>query len=135
VEGLKKMSLLSDRLKQARKRKSKDGPVAITQVMVSQATGIHEKTLGGYENGVSEPDAETLKILANYYDVSTDWLLGNTNNPNGNLSDEQRDAVQKVDLDDDSFLELPFFANGRELTREEKIKLRSMAALLLDKDR
>jgi transcriptional regulator with XRE-family HTH domain len=129
------MSLLSDRLKQARDRKSKLEGRKVTQVMVQQATGVHEKTLGGYENGVSEPDSETLVALASYYDVTTDWLTGNTNNPTVLLTAEQRKASQAVNMDDDSFLELPFVFNGRELTREEKIKLRSAAALFLDKDR
>lgn len=129
------MRLLSDRLKQARKMKSKKEERTITQVMVCQATGVHDKTLSGYENGVSEPDLETLTTLANYYEVSVDWLSGNTNNPTGQLTDEQRKASQAVNMDDDSFLDTPFYVNGRALTREEKIRLRSMAQLLLEKDR
>jgi len=38
---------------------------------------INNKTLSGYEHGVSEPDLETLKILSNLYEVSIDWLSGN----------------------------------------------------------
>src|SRR5690606_3100261 len=32
-------------------------------------------------NGLSEPDSDSLRILANLYEVSTDWLLGITDNP------------------------------------------------------
>lgn len=61
---------LGERLKQARKNKN------LTQVQVSQHTGIHNKTLSGYENGVSEPDIETLKVLADLYNVSIGYLTG-----------------------------------------------------------
>ena len=34
-----------------------------------------------YETGRREPDIETLKILAEYFNVSVDYLLGNSDNP------------------------------------------------------
>lgn len=67
--------LIGERLRKARERKN------LTQVQVKHRTGINNKTLSGYEKGVSEPDLETLKILANLYEVSVDWLVGNTDNP------------------------------------------------------
>ncbi len=47
-----------------------------TQTEVFKDTGIHNKTLSGYENNVSEPDFDTIKILASYYKTSTDYILG-----------------------------------------------------------
>lgn len=64
------MSTLGDRLRLARERKS------LTQVAVRERTGINNKTLSGYEKGVSEPDIETLRKLAELYEVSIDWLSG-----------------------------------------------------------
>ena len=32
--------------------------------------------MGGYVQGSSEPDFETLKRLAEYFDVTTDYMLG-----------------------------------------------------------
>ncbi|MFC5528445.1 helix-turn-helix domain-containing protein [Cohnella yongneupensis] len=121
------MSILSERLKQARIRMGKH----VTQMVVSKATGVHDRTLGGYENSRGEPDSETLLVLANYYGVTTDYLLGNTNNPLSTLSEEHRSASKKVNIDDDSFLDLPFVVNGRELTREEKVRLQSVARAML----
>lgn len=69
------MSILGDRLRIARERKN------LKQTQVKERTGINNKTLSGWENGLSEPDSESLKILANLYEVSTDWLLGRTDNP------------------------------------------------------
>jgi len=106
-----------------------------TLLEVQQKLGINHKTLSGYEVAKSKPDPETLAKLAMFYEVSVDWLVGTTNNPKGVLSEDQREAAQAVNMDDDSFLDLPFYFNGKLLTREEKVKLKSMAALLLDKDR
>ncbi len=49
----------------------------ISQIKVSADTGIHQSYLSKYENGTLEPSIEQLGILANYYEVSIDWLLGN----------------------------------------------------------
>lgn len=48
----------------------------LTQVNVMNLTGIHNKTLSGYENGVSEPDLATLATLLNLYKLSADEVLG-----------------------------------------------------------
>lgn len=67
---------LNIRLKEARINKG------LTQLQVMKLTNVNHKTLSGYENGVSEPDLETLKILAILYNVSTDYLLGRTDDSN-----------------------------------------------------
>lgn len=47
-----------------------------TQAEVSKETGIIRSTIGKYETGDLEPDLEKLGILADFYGVSVDWLLG-----------------------------------------------------------
>jgi transcriptional regulator with XRE-family HTH domain len=69
------MSVLSERLKSARDHKN------LKQTQVKERTGINNKTLSGYENGVSIPDPDTLTRLADLYEVSTDYLYGRTNDP------------------------------------------------------
>lgn len=64
------MSLIGNRLREARERKN------LKQTQVMAKTGINNKTLSGYEKGVSEPDLETLRILSELYGVSVDWLSG-----------------------------------------------------------
>lgn len=61
---------LGQRLKQARLDKG------LSQVQVMEYTNINNKTLSGYENNVSEPDLNTLEVLANLYEVTIDHLLG-----------------------------------------------------------
>ncbi|MCK0472829.1 helix-turn-helix domain-containing protein [Halalkalibacter sp. APA_J-10(15)] len=45
---------------------------------VAKEIGVSRATYGHYEIGRTEPDNETLKKLADYYHVSTDYLLGRT---------------------------------------------------------
>ena len=54
--------------------------LSLSQIKVSAETGIHQSYLSKYENGSLEPSLEQLGILANYYQVSIDWLLGNPHN-------------------------------------------------------
>lgn len=64
------MKIVGDRLKKAREFKG------VTQTTVSRDLGINNKTLSGYENNISEPDLETLAILAEYYECDANYFLG-----------------------------------------------------------
>mgnify|MGYP001074117467 CR=1 FL=1 len=47
-----------------------------TQREVSKETGISQPSIAQYETGTREPDIETLGILADFYEISLDWLIG-----------------------------------------------------------
>ncbi|MGA3391267.1 helix-turn-helix domain-containing protein [Lactiplantibacillus pentosus] len=47
-----------------------------TQDEVAKSVGISRARYFHLENDRNEPDNELLKLLANYYEVSTDYLLG-----------------------------------------------------------
>jgi transcriptional regulator with XRE-family HTH domain len=64
------MNSLGKRLRHARERKN------LKQTQVKAKTGIHNKTLSGYENDVAEPDLQTLNILADLYETDINWLTG-----------------------------------------------------------
>lgn len=64
------MRTLGTRLRSAREKKR------LSQVEVYRRTGINNKTLSRYENDGTEPDADSLKKLAELYEVSVDFLLG-----------------------------------------------------------
>jgi Predicted transcriptional regulators len=70
---MKKM--LAQRLGEVRKRKG------ISQQNVADSLGLSRGRLGNYEQGTREPDSEMLRQLANFYNVSVDYLLGNSNEP------------------------------------------------------
>ena len=47
----------------------------ITQKELAKKLNIAPSTLGSYVQNVREPDFATLKMFANFFDVSTDYLL------------------------------------------------------------
>ena len=62
-------------LKKLRLQKNK------TQLNVQMETGIEQALLSKYESGKRIPPTETLIMLADYYDVSMDYIMGRTDNP------------------------------------------------------
>lgn len=47
-----------------------------TQEETAKETNIPRSTLANYEIGRTQPDIETIGILADFYCVSCDWLIG-----------------------------------------------------------
>lgn len=62
--------MLPERLMKLRKEKNK------TQDDIAKVLGITRPAYGYYENGKREPDIETLNKLADYFEVSMDYLIG-----------------------------------------------------------
>lgn len=90
------MSVIAQRLRRARIRSG------LKQTEVFDKVGINNKTLSGYENGVSEPDIETLNTLAQLYKVSVDYLTGRTENDQLPESETERiikEIVREYNLD------------------------------------
>lgn len=56
-----------------------------TQIAVQVETGIEQALLSKYENGERVPTTEALLRLANFYNVSIDYILCRTENPKINL--------------------------------------------------
>jgi len=52
----------------------------ITQEELSKKIGVSRTTLVNYENGRRKPDYEILQRIADYFEVSTDFLLGRDEN-------------------------------------------------------
>ena len=52
-----------------------------TQISVQMKTGIEQALLSKFENGERVPPTETLVKLADFYNVSIDYILCRTNNP------------------------------------------------------
>lgn len=55
-----------------------------TQIALQMKTGIEQALLSKFERGERIPPTETLLILANFYEVSIDYILCRTENPNIN---------------------------------------------------
>ena len=64
-----------ERLKVLRERRH------MSQVFLGMELSISQIAISQYETGVREPDNKTLIAIADYFDVSIDYLLGRTDNP------------------------------------------------------
>ena len=64
------MADFKDRLKELRTAKG------ISQQELAEELSVHTMTISGYERGIRRPNFETLDALADYFDVSVDYLLG-----------------------------------------------------------
>lgn len=69
------MAILSERLSELKSSKQ------LMQKEIAKGAGVPLRTYQRYENGEREPSASTLSALADFFDVSTDYLLGRSNNP------------------------------------------------------
>lgn len=50
----------------------------LTQDQLSDALQVQKRTYGSWERGERQPDFETLCRIADYFGVTTDYLLGRT---------------------------------------------------------
>jgi len=65
--------MFGDRLKELRKERK------LNQSEVGDALGLSASAIGMYEQNRRTPDPEILKKIAEYFNVSIDYLLGRTN--------------------------------------------------------
>lgn len=56
----------------------------VSQVKLAIDLGLSQNSISRYENGEREADYATLISIADYFDVSLDYLLGRTDNPKRN---------------------------------------------------
>jgi transcriptional regulator with XRE-family HTH domain len=71
--------MFSDRLRMLREDRE------LMQKDIALKLNIGVTTYNNYEKGVREPDFEVLKLFAKFYEVTTDYLLELTDNPNDNI--------------------------------------------------
>jgi transcriptional regulator with XRE-family HTH domain len=65
-------NLFKERLVQLREERN------LKQKEFAEAVKIHNRNINRYEKGLREPDFDTLIQIADYFNVSTDYLLGRT---------------------------------------------------------
>ena len=67
--------IVQNRLRELRKSRG------YTQISLQMQTGIEQALLSKFENGERVPPTETLMRLADFYNVSIDYILCRTNKP------------------------------------------------------
>lgn len=50
----------------------------VSQSKLAESIGMSQQSVNGYENSNVEPDIATLVKIANYFDTSVDFIIGNT---------------------------------------------------------
>jgi transcriptional regulator with XRE-family HTH domain len=92
----------------------------LTQEDLSNKLGISRASLSHYETNRRQPDYETLRNIANLFDISTDYLLGRTDDPHIEMDQDIREFVDSLELADEKILEkFALTVDGRTLTLEE----------------
>ena len=69
------LNMFPERLKNLRKERD------VTQVELSKAIGVSDRTCRKYESGEIEPTMTVLKHIASFFNVSVDYLIGFTDDP------------------------------------------------------
>lgn len=113
--------MFAQRLKKLRTEKQ------ISQAELATVLNISNRTISMYEQGNSEPTIETLSKMANYFNVTTDYLIGRSDG----RTLENQEIHKSLGLTDESIATLNIF---KQLENNEytKNQLRNINVLLSD---
>lgn len=93
---MKDANTVGARLKSSRLAKAEREGRRITQAEVAEAVGISRSTLTAYEGGHDIPGRDTMRALANFYDVSSDYLLGDSSPLTANADDIAHNSEERT---------------------------------------
>lgn len=85
-----------------------------SQRELAKILNVSPSTIAMYETGQRAPDTETIKIFADFFNVTTDYLLGRTANPKP-LASNDGDEFRPTPED-----ELLIFYKARDLSEESQ---------------
>lgn len=98
-----------------------------TQLEIKDKTGINNKSLSNWEKGVSSPSLPDLVALSKIYNVSTDYLLGTSNDKNVTPIKTTTDLLDAIFHDEPELL-----AKARRIDIKGKINEPGVAATLTE---
>ncbi len=93
--------MIGDTLRSLREKTNK------TQEETAKALGIKRSAYSHFENNRNNPDNETLVKMANYFNVSTDYLLG-------------RETSDKSDIDLDKAIDESRSFDGKPISDHDR---------------
>lgn len=89
----------------------------MSQVALAKILGCSQNMISQWENGTRDPNTQTLIKIAEFFGVSTDYLLGNT-------EETAMPKTKKVPKDLRKILEEEeIILNGRMMSEEDKNKM------------
>lgn len=121
------MESLGERITRLRKKSN------LSQKELADKTNLTEATLSRYENDLREPKGEVIVKIANALDVTTDYLLGRTDEinvkkENKNTSDEKE--IEKII--DELLQQDDLMLCGQIADEDDLIALRNSLRLTID---
>lgn len=96
----------------------------ISQQKLADVLGISQQSVNKYENYNVEPDITTLILLANFFDTSIDYLVGNT---------EINHKIEKVEPFELNENEAEFINKFRKLSENEKTSIVNIIDIYIKK--
>ncbi len=96
----------------------------MNQTTFSKRLGFGQSTISNWENGNRTLDVNTATTLANFFNVSVDYLLGNSD------LREEMPSEEGVKLDDFTYA---LFDETKDLTDADKEMLLNMAKMLKER--
>ena len=109
----------------------------ITAKKLSEDTGISQGNISDWKSGRSKPSGDKLIVIANYFNVSVDYLLGTTPtvqafDENDNvvvIDDETRDIIDSLRTNPEMKI---LFSVTKKATKEDIIKAVKIIEALKD---
>lgn len=99
------MKIIGQRLRELRQN------AKLSQARIAALIGTHQPVIARYESGEANVPGEVLLVLADYYDVSLDYLYGRTDNPQGRCY-EYKPKIEKAYPEMEKFVEMCFDPNS-----------------------
>ena len=95
------MQIFSERLRELREEKQ------LSMATLSQKIGVSDAAICKWENDTTEPKASNIKILSEFFEVSSDYLLGleNENGVKDFSAPTKKAAAQELTTDERKLIE------------------------------
>ena len=93
----------------------------MTQEALGKLLNVTQSTIAYYESGKKQPTLETLIIIADYFEVSTDFLLNRTNRVStaSEISKTDIELLNKINkLSDENRKEIQSYINYKGTQKE-----------------
>lgn len=84
------MAFKPDRLRLAREKRN------LTQRDLGHLCNLGVNQINRYENGLNDPSTEILSLIARHLNVTTDYLLGLTDEPQGYMTESLRNDERQL---------------------------------------
>lgn len=109
--------MIAERLKKLRENSG------LNQTQAAEKLGLSRVNYNRYENGEREPDNATLSRLADFFDVTTDDLLGRDKQDKVSEPQKTKDLEKFLDNQEIMF-------DGVALTEDDKAKIRKSLEII-----